>query len=104
MPTSSGCCQFGLMVCATSNESVRHWTEGYLPPMEQSRWRGTSRRESVGGCSGASEHLRICQKIFGGILHAKSLRTLKMKRAICYPFSFIVYDTKPVGHQVVHFL
>ena len=38
-PTSSGYCQFGLMVCATSNENVWHWSEGqdrYLPPMEQS--------------------------------------------------------------------
>ncbi|EOY30581.1 Uncharacterized protein TCM_037740 isoform 2 [Theobroma cacao] len=95
-PTSSGYCQFGLIVCATGNESVRYWTgrqDRCLPPMEHS-----CRRDSV-GCSGASEHLRTCQRISGGILLAKSLRTLKMKRAICYPFSFIVYNTKPVGHQ-----
>ncbi|XWS72125.1 hypothetical protein CRYUN_Cryun02cG0013400 [Craigia yunnanensis] len=100
-PTSSGYCQFGLMVCATSNENVRHWSEGqdrYLPPMEQSRLRGASRRDSV-GCSGAVEDISICKKIYEGILHAKSLRTLKMKRAICYPFSFMVCNTKPVGHQ-----
>ncbi|XVF49069.1 hypothetical protein PTKIN_Ptkin03bG0239400 [Pterospermum kingtungense] len=100
-PTSSGYCQFGLMVCASSNENVQHWSEGqdrYLPPMEQSRWRGSSRRDSAGS-SGAVEHSRICQKINGGILNAKSLRTFKMKRAICYPFSFIVYNTKPSGHQ-----
>lgn len=30
----------------------------------------------------------------------KSLRVLKEKKAICYPFSFIVYNAKPVGHQV----
>ncbi|XP_022749889.1 uncharacterized protein LOC111299144 isoform X3 [Durio zibethinus] len=101
-PTSSGYYQFGLVVCATSNESVLHWTEGqdrYLMHMEQSRWRGAASRRDSTGCLDASEHIRICQRIFGGILHAKSLRTLKMKRAICYPFSFIVYNTKPVGHQ-----
>lgn len=52
-----------------------------------------------------TEHLMTCRRIFGGILHAKSLRTPKMKRAICYPFSFIIRNSKPVGHQVleVHF-
>lgn len=38
-PTSSGYCQFGLIVCATGNESVRYWTgrqDRCLPPMEHS--------------------------------------------------------------------
>ena len=51
-----------------------------------------------------SEHSMMCKKIFGGILYAKSLRMLKEKKAICYPFSFIVHNTKPVGHQVVKML
>jgi len=39
----------------------------------------------------------------GGILHAKSLRTLKEKKTIYYPFAFIIYNTKPVGHQVLKY-
>ncbi|KAG8491507.1 hypothetical protein CXB51_014870 [Gossypium anomalum] len=96
-PTSSGYCQYGLVVSATSNENVQYWTEGqdrYFPSMEQLSWSGASRGDSVGR-PGASEYLRI----FGGILHAKNLQTLKMRRAICYPFSLIVCNTKPVGHQ-----
>ncbi|KAA3477228.1 GMP synthase [Gossypium australe] len=96
-PTSSGYCQYGLVVSATSNEIVQYWTEGqdrYFPSMEQLSWSGASRGDSVGR-PGASEYLRI----FGGILHAKNLQTLKMRRAICYPFSLIVCNTKPVGHQ-----
>ncbi|KAK8553297.1 hypothetical protein V6N13_062106 [Hibiscus sabdariffa] len=96
-PTSSGYCQFGLMVSAISNESVQCWTEGQgrcFPAMEHSSWRGASRGDRV-GCTGTSGHLRIP----GGILHAKNLQTLKMRRAICYPFSFVVHNTKPVGHQ-----
>ncbi|KAK5824675.1 uncharacterized protein LOC108486288 isoform X2 [Gossypium arboreum] len=96
-PTSSGYCQYGLVVSATSNENVQYWTEGqdrYFPSMEQLSWSGASRGDS-GGRPGASEYLRI----FGGILHAKNLQTLKMRRAICYPFSLIVCNTKPVGHQ-----
>jgi hypothetical protein len=50
------------------------------------------------------EHSMTSKRNFGGILHAKSLRMLKQKKAICYPFSFIVYNTKPVGHQVVKML
>ncbi|KAE8705874.1 putative zinc protease PqqL-like [Hibiscus syriacus] len=45
-PTSSGYCQFGLMVSASCNESVRCWIEGQgrcFPTMEHSSWRGPSR-------------------------------------------------------------
>ncbi|KAB2077020.1 hypothetical protein ES319_A06G075800v1 [Gossypium barbadense] len=96
-PTSSGYCQYRLVVSAASNENVQYWTEGqdrYFPSMEQLSWSGASRGDS-GGRPGASEYLRI----FGGILHAKNLQTLKMRRAICYPFSLIVCNTKPVGLQ-----
>ncbi|MBA0722709.1 hypothetical protein Golax_003362, partial [Gossypium laxum] len=40
-PTSSGYCQYGLVVSATSNENVQYWTEGqdrYFPSMEQLRY------------------------------------------------------------------
>lgn len=47
-----------------------------------------------------SERLMARKRLFGGILHTKSLRMLKERKAICYPFSFIVYNAKPVGHQV----
>lgn len=49
-----------------------------------------------------SEHLMARKRLFGGILHTKSLRTLKERRAACYPLSFIVYNAKPVGHQVLN--
>lgn len=51
-----------------------------------------------------SEQLLTSKRVFGGILHLKNLRTLKIKRAICYPFSFLLYNTKPVGHQVLEML
>ena len=54
--------------------------------------------------SRVSEHSMTCKRTFGGILHAKSLRMLKERKAICYPFFFIVHNTKPVGHQVVKLL
>ncbi|XP_061371138.1 uncharacterized protein LOC133313747 isoform X2 [Gastrolobium bilobum] len=78
-PTASGYCQFGLVVYATENESmsssnpVHHIT--------------------------SNEHLMMPRRMSGGILHAKSLRTLKEKTTLYYPIAFIIYNTKPVGHQ-----
>lgn len=51
------------------------------------------------------EHMRLVglwmsQKFSGGILHTKGLRMLKEKKAICYPFAFVLYNTKPIAHQV----
>lgn len=48
-----------------------------------------------------NEHLMMPRRMSGGILHAKSLRALKEKKTISYPAAFIIYNTKPVGHQVL---
>ena len=50
----------------------------------------------------SNEQLMITRRSVGGILNAKSLKTLKEKITIYYPFSFIFYNTKPIGHQVVN--
>lgn len=47
------------------------------------------------------KHLMMPRRMSGGILNAMSIRTFKEKKTIYYPFSFIIYNTKPVGHQVV---
>lgn len=52
----------------------------------------------------SNEHLMMPRRMSGGILHAKSLRTLKEKKTIYYPFAFIIYNTKPIGHQVLKYL
>ncbi|RVW96235.1 hypothetical protein CK203_020868 [Vitis vinifera] len=89
---------FGLLVCASEDESVPTSVEGVDGssfPEHLSR----TRRGNLPDHLGASEHLIPCKKIFGGILHAKNLQKLQEKSAICYPFSFIIHNTKPVGHQ-----
>jgi hypothetical protein len=40
------------------------------------------------------------RRITGGVLDINSLRTLKGRRDLFYPFSLILHNTKPVGHQV----
>ncbi|KAF3442933.1 hypothetical protein FNV43_RR16851 [Rhamnella rubrinervis] len=100
-PTASGYSQFGLMVCAVESGIVCPSLESQnasLLPGQQSRMPTINR-------DGPLDHLRVSERLmarkrlFGGILHTKSLRTLKERRAVCYPFSFIVYNAKPVGHQ-----
>ncbi|KAM1605440.1 uncharacterized protein LOC126596812 [Malus sylvestris] len=100
-PTASGYSQFGLLMYAIDNESVPPILEGqdalfprdYLSRTPRNHWENSS------------EHLRLIdhwmsQKRFsGGILHSKNLRTFKENKAICYPYSFVVYNGKPVGHQ-----
>lgn len=51
----------------------------------------------------SNEQLMIPRRMSYGILNAKSLKTLKEKVTINYPFAFIFYNTKPVGHQVVKY-
>jgi len=43
------------------------------------------------------------KRITGGVLDSNSLRTLKDRRDLFYPFSLILHNMKPVGHQVFHF-
>lgn len=40
------------------------------------------------------------KRAFGGIFDANSLQMLEEKRDIFYLLSFILHNTKPVGHQV----
>jgi hypothetical protein len=41
------------------------------------------------------------KRITGGVLDSNSLRMLNDRRDLFYPFSLILYNTKPVGHQVL---
>ncbi|KDO55898.1 uncharacterized protein LOC102608613 isoform X1 [Citrus sinensis] len=101
-PTSSGYCQFGVVVYATENRSLAHVFEvqdrSLLHEQQSSSLLRIHREDAVHYLR-VNEHLMTRRRIFGGILDAKSLQSLKTKRAICYPFSFIVHNSKPVGHQ-----
>lgn len=44
------------------------------------------------------------KKIYGGSLDTNSLKMLKEKRDIFFPLSFVIHNTKPVGHQVPFYL
>ncbi|KAJ7973750.1 Ephrin type-B receptor [Quillaja saponaria] len=99
-PTASGYWQFGLVVRATENDRTDLPSEG----LNESRIPGKQScfpripRNQVDHVR-VNEHLMTSRRMAGEILNAKSLRTLKEKETISYPFTFIIYNTKPVGHQ-----
>ncbi|KAK7319925.1 hypothetical protein RJT34_04654 [Clitoria ternatea] len=99
-PTASGYCQFGLVVQATENESLASSLEDCDDSRitEKHSCLLSSPRNPVHHVTG-NEHLMMPRRMSGGILHAKSLRTLKERKTVYYPIGFILYNTKPVGHQ-----
>ncbi|XP_052209356.1 uncharacterized protein LOC127812870 isoform X2 [Diospyros lotus] len=106
--TTSGYCQYGLLVYAVE-EQIEHATFdrsiGAARVERQSRtYKGNTvdrqREEFVLNQSLLSnENLLRRKKTYGGIIDANSLKMLEEKRNIFYPLSFIIHNTKPVGHQ-----
>ncbi|KAI4350761.1 hypothetical protein L6164_005182 [Bauhinia variegata] len=99
-PTASGYCQFGLVVRAIENESTSLSSEGHDESKDTDKQSCflTSHGNSVNQLTG-NEHLMMPRRMSGGILNAKNLRTFKERKTIYYPFAFIIYNSKPVGHQ-----
>lgn len=44
--------------------------------------------------------INMQRRSYGGIIDSNSVKLLEEKRDIFYFLSFIVHNTKPVGHQV----
>ncbi|XP_054782086.1 uncharacterized protein LOC129289342 isoform X2 [Prosopis cineraria] len=99
-PTASGYCQFGLVVRTTENECTSLLSECHDEESltEENSCFLPSHCNPEHQLMG-DKHLVMPRRISGEILHTKSIRTLKEKKSIYYPFSFILYNTKPIGHQ-----
>lgn len=44
------------------------------------------------------------KRSYGAILDIDNIRGLEEKRDLFFPFSLILHNTKPVGHQVMDFV
>ncbi|XAR67080.1 hypothetical protein NMG60_11013510 [Bertholletia excelsa] len=88
-PTASGYVQFGLCVCAVEDESLQPSVEGCF---------GTHLRKTMDH-SRQSEHLLTHRRFVQEILQTNSLQMIGEKKTLGYPLSFILHNTKPVGHQ-----
>ncbi|CAK7353096.1 unnamed protein product [Dovyalis caffra] len=110
--TTSGHCQYGLLVYAVEEESEHASVEGIDGAKqieEESRGVKNTYQENLSGR--LREEMLVSQaqrsrdgyirrkKSYGGIIDTNSLRMLEEKRDLFYLISFIVHNTKPVGHQ-----
>ncbi|PWA99263.1 hypothetical protein CTI12_AA010250 [Artemisia annua] len=93
-PTASGYYQFGLVVCAVENERSPPSIDSLhgLPEVQ------TRHRVNVVEPRRESELLMTHRRASGWILNQDSLRTLR-ENMLWYPLSFIICNTKPIGHQ-----
>ncbi|CAI0409097.1 unnamed protein product [Linum tenue] len=103
--TSCGYCQYGLLVYA-SDEENQHASSETLEDAKQIAQQ--SRMKKTDGeyaqtlftqPNRSSESNARQRKSHGGVIDVDSLKTLEEKRDIFYLLSFIVYNTKPIGHQ-----
>ncbi|GJN32184.1 hypothetical protein PR202_gb20668 [Eleusine coracana subsp. coracana] len=102
--TALGYCQLGLVVYALEGEPVGAEPDGSpRVKMEPRPLTQDMLTDTLLGQSRIKDAL-MRKRITGGVLDSNSLRTLKDRRDLFYPFSLILHNTKPVGHQVVAFI
>ncbi|KAG8635925.1 uncharacterized protein LOC110603588 isoform X2 [Manihot esculenta] len=105
--TACGYCQYGLLVHAAEGEAVER-IDGSKQTEQESRMKGAQRGNPSG-------HLRVDtlssegprnsgsimrrKKSYGGSMDSNTLQMLVEKRDIFCLLSFILHNTKPVGHQ-----
>lgn len=66
------------------NSSINHWEDALLDHVSK-----------------RSEYLIRQKRSYGAILDNNNIRDLEEKKDIFFPFSLILHNTKPVGHQVI---
>ncbi|KAK3160574.1 hypothetical protein QOZ80_1BG0061360 [Eleusine coracana subsp. coracana] len=97
--TALGYCQLGLVVYALEGEPVGAEPDGSpRVKMEPRPLTQDMLTDTLLGQSRIKDAL-MRKRITGGVLDSNSLRTLKDRRDLFYPFSLILHNTKPVGHQ-----
>ncbi|PIN24717.1 hypothetical protein CDL12_02540 [Handroanthus impetiginosus] len=104
--TTDGYCHYGLLVYAVEGEMdhVSLASPDGGPRSGHSRGAGVYRKDETSNKSYLGQTLRSTEgnmrrKICGEILDVNSLRALEEKRDIFFVLSFLIHNTKPVGHQ-----
>ncbi|KVH93854.1 hypothetical protein Ccrd_004082, partial [Cynara cardunculus var. scolymus] len=97
-PTASGYCQFGLVVCAVDDEQSPPLIDRPHGLLGVQSSYFINHHGKIEDSAQESEPLMIHRRVPRWILHNNSLQTLK-ENMIWYPLSFIICNTKPIGHQ-----
>ncbi|WOL09055.1 hypothetical protein Cni_G17808 [Canna indica] len=98
--TTLGYCQLGVVVYAVEGEIQTPLVDGVhrtLKIDQASQVHSSLRVSKPGDARNRVSATR--KRISGGLLNNYSLRMLEEKRDLYYPFSLIVRNTRPVGHQ-----
>ncbi|VAH73510.1 unnamed protein product [Triticum turgidum subsp. durum] len=97
--TALGYCQLGLVVYTVEGEPVTAELDGsprikieQHSPVQDMLADAQLSRSRI-------KDALMRKRITGGILDSTTLRTLKDRRDFLYPFSLILHNSKPVGHQ-----
>ncbi|KAF6164272.1 hypothetical protein GIB67_010242 [Kingdonia uniflora] len=94
--TACDYCQFGIVTYAVSDGSSITTIDGVgTRILQQSSIHADNPLGHLRNGANNTMTRRIC----GGVLDTCVLRTLKEKNDIFYPFSYIIHNTRPVGHQ-----
>ncbi|XP_057985855.1 uncharacterized protein LOC110667066 isoform X2 [Hevea brasiliensis] len=105
--TAFGYCQYGLLVYAVEEETVDN-IDGSKQTEQESRMKGAYRGNPSGHLGvdtlsrqapGNGESYRRRKKSYGGSIDTNTLQMLEEKRDIFCFLSFIIHNTKPLGHQ-----
>ncbi|GAB4837156.1 hypothetical protein Ancab_002067 [Ancistrocladus abbreviatus] len=107
--TACGYCQYGLLLHAISG-NIEHTSAEYRdggPQNEQlsssnSSPRGSSYHKQeplLNHIQRSNDYFFRPKRSYGGIMDINSLKMLEERREMLFPFSLILHNTKPVGHQ-----
>ncbi|XP_066316987.1 uncharacterized protein [Miscanthus floridulus] len=97
--TALGYCQLGLLVYAVEGEAAVIEPDGSPRVKTEQRTPTQNMLADTQLSQSRIKDALMRKRITGGVLDSNSLRTLKDRRDLFYPFSLILHNSKPVGHQ-----
>ncbi|KAM3328622.1 hypothetical protein ACQJBY_026017 [Aegilops geniculata] len=97
--TALGYCQLGLVVYTVEGEPVTAELDGSPRIKIEQHSLVQDMLADAQLSRSRIKDLFMRKRITGGILDSTTLRTLKDRRDFLYPFSLILHNSKPVGHQ-----
>ncbi|WCJ29541.1 hypothetical protein M5689_011168 [Euphorbia peplus] len=106
--TSCGYCQYGLSIYAVEEDILEN-VDGAKQTEKHETWMRSAYRGNSSGHLGVdalssraprgNENYPRRRKGYGGSIDTNSLQMLEEKRDVFWILSFIIHNTKPVGHQ-----
>ncbi|KAJ9555936.1 hypothetical protein OSB04_010550 [Centaurea solstitialis] len=91
--------QYGLVVSAVRVDGPTGRAEVASNDIQEDPVHDSKELEASNQIHGGADDNMTQKKSYGRVLDINSLRTLKEKRDVFFPLTFILHNAKPVGHQ-----